>query len=669
MKKLLTLLANLFKRGKRYTLPPGLNFRTIFTAAPDAVIVIDEKGNIRNWNPRAEALFGWPAAEVIGRPLHQYIIPPAYRQAHQTGLQRFLQTKEGKVLNRTVQMRALDRAGKEFDVALSISPAQAEGQYLFIGFIRDITEQKEAEKLVQQLNTTLEQKVEERTGQLFRSEQKYRSFFVDNPLPMWVIDIGSFQFLDVNKAALRHYGYNREEFLSMTALDIRPPEEIERYKKAHHPSSLSNRQQNRGRWRHRRKDGSIIHVEVMAQDIWFEDRTARLIIVNDVTMRVLATKTLQHNQQLLMAIFNNLDALIYIKDLQGRYRMVNRRFREKLQRSNEEITGKTDFDLFTPEVARAIREVDDRAIKHPDPVTEQETITANDSLRTYISVKSTLLDAKGRPVALLGISTDITTIKAVERELVRLNEELETRVSERTAQLETANKELEAYSYSISHDLRAPVRAIHGFTEILEEEYVTKLDDEAKRIASVIKKNAVKMGQLIDGLLTFSRTARKDINRQPIDTTKLVKEIIAELHAPDNIQWQIEPLPSGMADPAAIRQVWINLLSNAIKYTSKTPQPHIVIGSYQELTATVYYIKDNGAGFDPAYSDKIFKVFQRLHRSADFEGTGVGLSIVEKIITKHGGRIWVEAAVDKGATFYFTIPSYNNHTHETAHSH
>lgn len=659
MKKVLRTLARIFSRrpGPSPDLPSQQQLRTIFTAAPDAVIVIDQAGNIRNWNPKAEELFGWQAAEVVGRPLHQFIIPEEYREAHIMGLQRYLQNGQHTVLNRTVHMQASNRAGRQFDVSLSISPTIINEDRLFIGFLRDITEQKQAERQIQQLNESLEQKVLERTEQLYKNEQKYRSFFVNNPMPMWVIDVATFQFLDVNLAALRHYGYTREEFLSMTALAIRPADEVEKYRNAGHPTSLEGRNQNRGRWRHIKKDGTVIHVEIMAQDISFEKQPARLIIVNDVTMRVLASKTLQQNQQLLMAIFNNLDALIYIKDLQGRYRMVNRRFREITGKNNEEITGKTDYDLFPPEAAAAIIAMDQRAVREFHPVTEQESFASPDGPQTYISVKSTLLDAKGRPAAILGISTDITPIKRAELELLRLNEDLESRVDQRTAQLEAANKELEAFSYSISHDLRAPVRAIHGFTEILEEEYANRLDDEAKRLTSVIKRNTLKMGQLIDGLLTFSQTARNRIDRQPIDTTQMVKDVVSELHAPDNIQWQIGPLPPMSADPGAIRQVWVNLISNAIKYSSRTEAPRIEIGSQPQNGALIFYVRDNGAGFNPAYREKLFKVFQRLHRAAEFEGTGVGLAIVEKIVTKHGGQVWAEGEINKGATFYFSLPT------------
>jgi light-regulated signal transduction histidine kinase (bacteriophytochrome) len=227
-------------------------------------------------------------------------------------------------------------------------------------------------------------------------------------------------------------------------------------------------------------------------------------------------------------------------------------------------------------------------------------------------------------------------------------------------QLENLNRELEAFSYSISHDLRAPLRGIIGFVTILEEDYSSKLDDEAKRITTIIKNNTMKMGHLIDDLLAFSRMGRKDIEKTAISTSAMIEEVIREV-APEekngHIQWIISPAPDVKGDINAIRQVWINLISNAVKYSAKKAAPLIEIGFIGRKGETVFFVKDNGVGFDEKYKDKLFKVFQRLHSVEDFEGTGVGLAIVEKVVGKHGGRVWAEAEVDKGACFYFSLPN------------
>lgn len=239
---------------------------------------------------------------------------------------------------------------------------------------------------------------------------------------------------------------------------------------------------------------------------------------------------------------------------------------------------------------------------------------------------------------------DITTRKTLETELKK------------------SNAELEAFTYSVSHDLRAPLRGIIGFTTILEEDYASKLDDEARRITGVIKGNTEKMGHLIDDLLAFSRMGKQELMKTQLITDKMVEEIVAELTAQNRSQtplpvtWNISPLPPVFADRNTLRQVWINLLSNAIKYSSTKPQPVIAIDAYHENNFTIFRIKDNGVGFDAQYSSKLFKVFQRLHSPEEFEGTGVGLALVEKVISRHGGRVWAESRLNEGATFYFSLP-------------
>jgi signal transduction histidine kinase len=235
--------------------------------------------------------------------------------------------------------------------------------------------------------------------------------------------------------------------------------------------------------------------------------------------------------------------------------------------------------------------------------------------------------------------------------------DLENKVQARTTQLEIANKEMESFTYSVSHDLRAPLRIITGFASRLEEEYSDRMDDEAKRFTGVIKRNTMKMGNLIDDLLEFSKLERNDIVRSHIDSNDMVHEIISGLDTKDNIKWNIHALPDISGDINTMRQVWVNLISNAVKYSRNREQPYIEIDGTIHEGQTTFFVKDNGVGFDPKYADQIFGVFQRLHSYKEFEGTGVGLAIVEKIISKHGGRIWVEAEKEAGAKFYFNIPS------------
>jgi len=226
------------------------------------------------------------------------------------------------------------------------------------------------------------------------------------------------------------------------------------------------------------------------------------------------------------------------------------------------------------------------------------------------------------------------------------------------SRLEAANKELESFSYSISHDLRAPLRAVDGFSSILLEKFSPRMPPEAQLLLNNVRTSAQRMGQLIDDLLRFSRLGWQPLSKRPVNISALVHEVLDELRhkqADRRIELQVSELPDCVGDPALLRQVLVNLLSNAFKFTRQRKQAMIEVGCRQQRGENVYFVRDNGAGFDTQHAEKLFGVFQRFHRVDEFEGTGVGLSIVQRVIQRHGGRIWAEAEVDKGATFYFTL--------------
>jgi len=305
------------------------------------------------------------------------------------------------------------------------------------------------------------------------------------------------------------------------------------------------------------------------------------------------------------------------------------------------------LNAIHPDDRKQVNNAYTESLKNRAPYNIEHRLLMKDGRIKHVNeICETFYGKDGRLVRSFGIVHDITERKQLEEEINELNRNLESRVIERTALLEASNKDMENFSYSISHDLRAPLRAINGFSKILQEEYADRLDDEGKRLLNVVGDNARKMGELIDGLLAFSRAGRNEINRSIIDMKKLATNVWEEL-SPDragrDVQLCIGDMPPAEGDPAMIRQVVFNLLSNAVKFTQHRAGARIEVGGHADEHETVYHVKDNGVGFDMQYADKLFGVFLRLHGMGEFEGTGIGLAIVKRIITKHGGRVWAKA--------------------------
>jgi signal transduction histidine kinase len=271
--------------------------------------------------------------------------------------------------------------------------------------------------------------------------------------------------------------------------------------------------------------------------------------------------------------------------------------------------------------------------------------------------------ADGFPQELLNIAEEVATQLAIALAQARLlgavkshAADLEARVRERTEALQAANKELESFSYSVSHDLRSPLRAVDGYAQMLQEDYGSRLDEEGRRLLAVVRDSSLRMGRLIDDLLAFSRLGRQEPAKRPIDMTSLAREVIDELPGSRAAAIELPALPPAHADRALLKQVWANLVSNALKYSGKRPGPRIEIGGEQNGTENVYWVRDNGVGFDMKYAGKLFGVFQRLHRQDEFDGTGVGLAIVQRVVARHGGRVWAEGKPGDGACFHFSLP-------------
>jgi PAS domain S-box-containing protein len=365
--------------------------------------------------------------------------------------------------------------------------------------------------------------------------------------------------------------------------------------------------------------------------------------------RLAAEQSLRTHRGQLQSIFDNTSYVMFIKDLEGRYLLVNREFERVTGWSRETAIGRTLFDLLPAEVARPIWARELEPLQKGGQVTfEAQSSPLNDGMHTWLITTCPLRDAEGAITGLCGIVNDITERKKAEDDLRQAKEAAET-----------AGRELEAFAYSVSHDLRAPLRHISGYVELLESHARASLDDAGRKHLSRIAGAARRMGTLIDDLLSFSRMGRTEMQRATVDLGPLVDDVRLEVEQGSpgrRIVWDVDALPVVHGDREMLRLVLTNLLSNAVKYTAPRPEARIEVRASFQGGETVICVRDNGVGFDPRYASKLFGVFQRLHRQDQFEGTGIGLANVRRIIQRHGGRTWAEAELDKGAAFYFSLP-------------
>ena len=398
-----------------------------------------------------------------------------------------------------------------------------------------------------------------------------------------------------------------------------------------------------------------------------DGETERLLsVARDITDIKYAESSLLASNRFLDSLIDSLPLMVFVKDAAHlRFVRLNRAGEALLGFSRNEMIGKSDRDFFPPDEAEHFMARDHEAIASGKMVdiAEESIHTRLLGTRTLHTMKLPILDAEGAPQFLLGISVDITERKRAEQAVRELNRDLR----DNAAQLEATNKELESFSYSVSHDLRAPLRAIDGFALMLEEDCHERLDAEGRRYLAVIRENSRRMGTLIDDLLAFSRLGRQPVADHEVNIESLVREVVAEAldanmagkpgclePAP---QFEVGSLPPARGDHGLLRQVWANLISNAIKYSSKTAIPRIEISGCEFGSENQYSVRDNGVGFNMEYVEKLFGVFQRLHRADEFRGTGVGLAIVHRVVTRHGGRVWAEGKVDHGAVFSFALPT------------
>ena len=465
-----------------------------------------------------------------------------------------------------------------------------------------------------------------------------------------------------NKGAEKIFGYTADEMIGSSILRLIPTdrqdEENHILGKIKHGENVEHFETLR-----QTKDGRLIDVSVTASPI--KDATSKVTgvskVARDISEQKRAEGQLKTSLKEIGDLKTALDehAIVAITDAQGKITYVNDKFCAISKYPREELMGRDHRIINSGYHSKQfIRDLWTTITCGKVWHGEIKNKAKDDSFYWVDTTIVPFLNEQGKPRQYVAIRADITARKAASAEVVQLNAELEQRVAQRTVELEAANKELEAFSYSISHDLRAPLRAVNGFAGIVLEDFSAQLPEEGKRHLERIRKGGERMGELIDNLLTFSRLSRQSVNRQLMDISKLVQNVLDELKPQRDgrqIEIKIGEVPACHGDPALLKQVWVNLISNAIKYTRGREPAIVEIGCARENGEDVFFVRDNGAGFDMQYANKLFGVFQRLHRADEFEGTGVGLAIVQRIVHRHGGRVWAEAKVNEGATFYFSI--------------
>jgi PAS domain S-box-containing protein len=515
----------------------------------------------------------------------------------------------------------------------------------WVGTITDITERKKAE-------TTLRE-----------SEAKYRTLVESIPQKIFMKD-RSFRWVSINEKFAHDFGLRPEEVVGKVDADLFPPELATKY----HADDVRILETGKTEELEERYilEGRETWVNTIKTPV--RDTNGEIVgvlgVFWDITERKQAEEAVRlagaYNRSLIEA---SLDPLVTISS-EGKITDVNRATETATGLRRDQLVG-TDFSGYFTDPKRARRGYQ-QVLAEGSVIDYPLTIRHTDGHTIDVLYNASVFgDEAGEVRRVFAAARDITERKRAEEAIKELNAELEERVRQRTAQLEAANKELEAFSHSVSHDLRAPLRAIDGFSRIVMDDYGDRLDDEGKRQLEVIRANTQKMGRLIDDLLAFSRAGRAELRRADVDMKGLVHSVFPELVPTEEgrarIDFVVGELPNAWADGDLIRQVWVNLLSNAVKFSCLRERAVIHVTGALEDDRVVYHVSDNGVGFDMRYADKLFGVFQRLHSSREFEGTGVGLALAQRIVHRHDGEVWGEGTVDDGATFSFALPEERNH--------
>jgi PAS domain S-box-containing protein len=495
------------------------------------------------------------------------------------------------------------------------------------------------------------------------SEERYRRLFETAKDGILILDAETGMVVDVNPFLITMLGYSHEQFLGKAVWELGFFKDIV----ANEDNFAKLKAKEYIRYENlplETFDGKRIEVEFISNVYLVNDAKVIQCNIRDVSARVQAEHALRESEERFRTMANSIPPLAWIAQADGYIFWYNQRWFTYTGTTPAQMAGWGWQSVHDPEVLPKVMANWKNAIDAGHAFEMEFPLRGADgTFRTFLTRIHPLKDAAGRVVQWFGTNTDVEILKQAEEKVRRLNTELEERVCQRTAQLEAANKELESFSYSVSHDLRAPLRAVDGFAGILLEDFSAQLPPEGRHYLERVRRGSQQMGMLIDDLLAFARLSRQPLSRHRVDMNRIISEVRTELEPQLNgrqIKWRVGDLPTCQGDPALLKQICVNLVSNAVKYTRHRKPAIVQIDCTREGDETIYFVRDNGAGFDMQYYGKLFGVFQRLHRADEFEGTGVGLAIVQRIAHRHGGRVWATAHVDQGATFYFTIEGGKN---------
>ncbi len=627
-----------------------LQFAAIVESSDDAIISKSLTGIITSWNHGAEKLFGYAAPDVLGQTMLA-LIPPERAEEEAKILARIAR---GEFIDHFETVR-LRKDGTRIDIAATHSPIKdAHGKVVGVSKIaRDISERKQAEA---RLNASL------------KETRDLRAALDEHAIVAITDSHGKITYVNDKFCAISKY--SREELMGQDHRIINS---------SHHPkkfirdlwTTITHGKVWHGEIKNKAKDGSPYWVDTTIVPFLNDEGKPRqyVVIRADITERKAAQELAAQEQERLKMIFETVPVgiALAVHEPDGKLTRI-------INDAHLQICGLTREQDQIPDIYQRITHPDDvvrqKELGHQlgqdrvGRVTMEKRYIRPDGEVAWVVFSFLRRKCANGNFEELSTVVDITERKRVEKEIKELNADLEQRVTERTAQLEAANKELEAFSYSVSHDLRAPLRAVNGFAGIVLEDFSPLLPPEGKRYLERIRNSGQRMGELIDDLLAFSRLSRQSLNRFTVDMNRLVQGVLEELKPQQEgrqIECKLDNLPPCQGDPALLKQVWVNLISNAFKYSRGRDPAVVEIGCLGNNGSNTFFVRDNGAGFDMTYANKLFGVFQRLHRADEFEGTGVGLAIVQRIIHRHGGRVWAEGKVNQGAAFYFTMEGEKKH--------